>query len=73
MAVPIPNEASLLTAGMDSPKSDNSPSSYGGAERNDTETHFSIDDEDEDESVINILELMLLVVSTWLPDRKIIG
>ncbi|KAL7459263.1 hypothetical protein ACHAWC_011730 [Mediolabrus comicus] len=43
---------------MDSPKSDDSPpsSSYGGAERNDTETHFSIDDEDnEDESVINIL------------------
>ncbi len=55
MAVPIPNEASLLTAGMDSPKSDDSPSSYGSAERNDTETHFSIDDEDEDESVINIL------------------
>lgn len=51
MAVPITNEASLLTSGMDSPKSDNnSPSSYGGAE-----THFSIDDEDEDESVINIL------------------
>ena len=55
----FPNEGSSLlritAANMDSLKS--SESSYGGAERSETETNFSIEDEDheDDEAVINIL------------------